>query len=57
MGVKHSNVNKITNYSEWTEQNFERNKISFKWDILLSSDSEKYNFKYCEDTHRHRKQT
>lgn len=37
--------------------NFERNKISFKWDILLSSDFEKYNFKYCEDTHRHRKQT
>ena len=58
MGVKHSNINTITNYSEWTEQNFEKqNKINFKWGILLSSDLENYNFKYCEDTHRHRKQT
>ena len=26
MGVKHSNINTITNYSEWTEQNFEKKK-------------------------------
>jgi len=43
MGVKHSNISTITNYSEWTEQNFERNKISFKWGILLSSYFENYN--------------
>ena len=30
MGVKHSNINTITNYSEWTEQNFEKKQNQFQ---------------------------